>query len=307
MFVIFIFACKSENKKYDPENTPAKEEIKKAQADSIKSIKAPEKASFYKKLNNEIRYHIYDYHPKNSYPDIGDVLFMDLKYFYHDSLVYSSALVPDDFKMRLRKPSYPGSIYTGFLQLHEKDSAEFIIKAGDFFKKTRKLVKIPEGIKPNDSLRFFVRLIRIKPESKYLSELENKYEERRKVENSDIKKYIIKKELNPEVLDDRIRREIHVKGSGKRISENSAVKIHYTGLFLNDKVFSDTRSDKKPFTFRMGQEQVIQGLEKGLLDVKKGSKLTLIIPFEEAYGHEKQGPIAPYSTLVFRIEVIDVK
>jgi len=70
---------------------------------------------------------------------------------------------------------------------------------------------------------------------------------------------------------------------------------------------SVVNEEKPPFTFDMGKNTVIPGLEKGLIGVKKNGKLTLIVPFDQAYGPHQEGPIPPYSTLVFNIEVLKVE
>ncbi|MGM0649330.1 MAG: FKBP-type peptidyl-prolyl cis-trans isomerase [Bacteroidota bacterium] len=301
-------ACKSD-KQYDPDDTPVQETDIEYSVDTTKEKghKAPKNASFYKTLKNGIRMHVYDYNPKMPYPDIGDIVQLHMDYYHKDSLLFSSREVPGDFKMQINKPKYPGSVYYGLLQLHKNDSAELIVEATGFFKYTKDLVKLPEFIEMSDSLRFFVRIVDVIRQSEFQAMENEKLEDARRKEDSDIRKYMLEHELDAEEIGDRIYRIIHTKGKGQEIQPDSKVSIHYIGLFLNETPFSDTKKDGKPFTFDMSKSQVIPGLEKGLTGVREGSRLTLIIPFDEAYGPHQEGPIPPYSTLVFNIEVLDVK
>lgn len=307
--MLALFSACNPDKQYDPENTPAGETDFECSDDSAieKAHNAPKTASFYKTLKNGIRMHVYDYNPKMPHPDIGDIIQLHMDYYHKDSLLFSSREVPGDFKMQINEPKYPGSVYYGLLQLHKNDSAELIVEATGFYKYTKDLIKLPEFIELSDSLRFFVRVVDVIRQTEFQDMQEEKLEDIRRKEVSDIRKYMIDHELDAKEMGDRIFREIHTKGKGQEIQGDSKVRIHYIGMFLNDTPFSDTKKDGKPFTFDMSKNQVIPGLEKGLSGVREGSRLTLIIPFDEAYGSHKEGPIPPYSTLVFNIEVLEVK
>jgi FKBP-type peptidyl-prolyl cis-trans isomerase FkpA len=307
-WIVITTSCKPD-KRYDVNETPAIDSgvNKLEKKDTASHPGSPAPAPFYKRLKNGIRLHVYAYHPNLPYADIGDVLHLHMDYYLKDSLLFSSREVPGDFKMMLTKPKYPGSINYGLLQMHEKDSAEFIVEATDFFTYTKELVNIPDFVSPGDSLRFFVKIIDLIPNTEFQTKQDKIIEEARRKENSDIKKYMLEHDINAEQIGDRIYREIHVQGNGPAINQDSRVTIHYIGLFLNDSPFSDTKKEGRPFTFDMGKNTVIPGLEKGLIGVKENGKLTLIVPFDQAYGPHQEGPIPPYSTLVFNIEVLRVE
>ena len=84
--------------------------------------------------------------------------------------------------------------------------------------------------------------------------------------------------------------------------------MHYTGTLLNGKKFDSSRDNGgKPFEFELGKGQVIKGWDEGIAMMKKGGKAILIIPSSIAYGDSDKGIITPYSTLVFDVELMDVK
>ncbi|KKR69987.1 MAG: FKBP-type peptidyl-prolyl cis-trans isomerase [Candidatus Nomurabacteria bacterium GW2011_GWB1_40_7] len=89
------------------------------------------------------------------------------------------------------------------------------------------------------------------------------------------------------------------------------VSMNYTGRLEDGAVF-DSNVDPRfghvaPFEFTLGAGQVIAGWDKGIAGMKVGEKKTLIIPPEDAYGENGQGPIPPNATLIFDVELLEIK
>ncbi len=99
----------------------------------------------------------------------------------------------------------------------------------------------------------------------------------------------------------------NVKGTGKRAVPGQKVKVHYTGTLLNGTKFDSSRDRKEPFEFTLGKGQVIQGWDEGIAMMNVGGKATLVIPSKIGYGDRDMGSIPPFSTLVFDVELLDVK
>jgi FKBP-type peptidyl-prolyl cis-trans isomerase len=99
-----------------------------------------------------------------------------------------------------------------------------------------------------------------------------------------------------------------VKGTGPQVKAGSKVSVHYTGTLLNGKKFDSSR-DKggKPLDVEVGKGMVMKGWDEGLQLMAKGGKAILIIPSSIAYNDQEMGSIPPYSTLVFDLEILDVK
>ncbi len=99
-----------------------------------------------------------------------------------------------------------------------------------------------------------------------------------------------------------------VKGTGPQVHAGSKVSVQYTGTLLNGKKFDSSRDHGgKPFDVEVGKGNVIKGWDEGLLHMSKGGRALLICPSSIAYGEQEMGSIPAYSTLVFDIEVVDVK
>jgi FKBP-type peptidyl-prolyl cis-trans isomerase FkpA len=96
------------------------------------------------------------------------------------------------------------------------------------------------------------------------------------------------------------------EGTGKSPTANSTVKVHYTGKLLDGTVFDSSVERGEAIEFPLNQ--VIPGWTEGLQLMKEGGKATLYIPAELAYGAQGiPGSIPPNSTLVFDVELLNVK
>ena len=106
-----------------------------------------------------------------------------------------------------------------------------------------------------------------------------------------------------------------VVGTGREAEPGFNVSVHYTGWLYDEKA-SDHKGKKfdssvdrgQPFKFDLGAGQVIQGWDEGFAGMKIGGKRTLIIPSEMGYGvRGAGGAIPPNATLIFDVELLDVK
>ncbi|PIB37330.1 hypothetical protein BFP72_00885 [Reichenbachiella sp. 5M10] len=96
-------------------------------------------------------------------------------------------------------------------------------------------------------------------------------------------------------------------GTGDLPEAGQSVTVQYEGYLLDSTKFDSSIDRGTPFTFVIGQEQVIAGWDEGIALYKKGQKGTLYIPYELGYGTAGSGSIAPYDDLIFEIEVIDIR
>ena len=106
--------------------------------------------------------------------------------------------------------------------------------------------------------------------------------------------------------------EDELVGTGPEATQGQDVRVHYTGWLFNDGVqgakFDSSRDRKDPFGFSLGAGMVIKGWDEGVAGMKVGGKRTLVIPPELGYGARGVGGvIPPNATLVFDVELLDVK
>jgi len=101
-------------------------------------------------------------------------------------------------------------------------------------------------------------------------------------------------------------------GDGATPKTGQTCVMHYTGwLYQNGtkgKKFDSSLDRGEPFEFSVGTHQVIRGWDEGVASMKAGGKRTLIIPPELGYGARGAGGvIPPNATLIFDVELLDVK
>ncbi|MBI5296929.1 MAG: FKBP-type peptidyl-prolyl cis-trans isomerase [Chloroflexi bacterium] len=97
-------------------------------------------------------------------------------------------------------------------------------------------------------------------------------------------------------------------GTGAQAAAGKMVSVHYTGKFQDGKVFDSSISRGQPISFKLGVGQVIKGWDEGIALMKVGGKAQLIVPPQLGYGERGAGGvIPPNATLVFDVELVDVK
>ena len=95
-------------------------------------------------------------------------------------------------------------------------------------------------------------------------------------------------------------------GNGAMPADTSIVVVNYEGRLIDGTVFDSNKSHGgEPATFRVGQ--VIKGWQEALKAMPVGSEWEIYIPQELAYGANQQGNIPPFSLLIFKVELLEVK
>ncbi|MBC8030491.1 MAG: FKBP-type peptidyl-prolyl cis-trans isomerase [Pyrinomonadaceae bacterium] len=98
-----------------------------------------------------------------------------------------------------------------------------------------------------------------------------------------------------------------VTGTGPSPQIGQTVSVNYTGTLVNGTVFDSSAKQGKPYQFRIGTGAVIKGWDEGLMTMKVGGKRKLTIPASLGYKDQRNGMIPPNSTLLFDVELLDVK
>jgi len=104
-------------------------------------------------------------------------------------------------------------------------------------------------------------------------------------------------------------------GDGTEAVSGQQVSVHYTGWLYDADVsnnqgpkFDSSRDRNQPFEFVLGAGQVIAGWDQGVAGMRVGGRRTLTVPPELGYGAQGAGGvIPPNATLVFDVELLDVR
>lgn len=95
------------------------------------------------------------------------------------------------------------------------------------------------------------------------------------------------------------------EGTGDLPKDTSNVKVNYEGKTIEGKVFDSSYQRKQPMTMRANQ--VIKGWTTALTHMPVGSTWEVVIPADQAYNEREKGDIKPFSTLIFKIELLGIE
>ena len=111
-----------------------------------------------------------------------------------------------------------------------------------------------------------------------------------------------------QMTDSGLKFEDTTVGGGAIASQGQTVSVHYTGWLENGTKFDSSKDRNEPFEFKLGAGMVIRGWDQGVAGMKVGGTRTLVIPSELGYGARGAGgAIPPNATLLFDVELLDVK
>ena len=120
--------------------------------------------------------------------------------------------------------------------------------------------------------------------------------------------------IQPEKMtktDSGLRYQDVKKGDGAQPTAGQSCKVHYTGWLWEDgkkgKKFDSSVDRGTPFSFAVGNGQVIKGWDEGVSTMKVGTKRLLLIPPALGYGDNGIGPIPGNATLLFEVELLGVE
>ncbi len=96
-----------------------------------------------------------------------------------------------------------------------------------------------------------------------------------------------------------------VVGTGAEATIGTTASLNYVGTLPDGTQFD--ASNGRPYSFRIGDKRVIQGWDDGVPGMKVGGKRLLVVPSEQGYGANGNGPIPPNAVLVFSLELVTVQ
>ena len=282
----------------------------------------------YQVTDAGLHYKFFKQNDKAKKPRVGDVLMLDMIYATEkDSTLFDSRKQGESIMVPLELPSHKGGIEEGFAMMAEGDSASFIVLADSLFMKTFGAKKLPPFVDAGTGIKFYLKLKQVrtkedieKEREKLNAEKAARNEKLKAEEPIKLEAYLKAKGITAKPLPSGLIYVETKAGSGPLAKDSSNVKVNYVGRLIDGTLF-DTNNEKiakaenryqegrpyEPFAFQLGVTPLIQGWTEGMKLMKAGGEATLIIPSSLGYGDADQGIIGPFSTLVFEVEMLEVK
>ncbi len=120
-----------------------------------------------------------------------------------------------------------------------------------------------------------------------------------------LERYLAAKKIQAEKDQYDIFYTIDKQGNGMQPRQGDYIKMHYIGRLLDGYVF-DRSLPREPFVFQLGYGQVIRGWDLAFPRLRIGSKATIYLPAELAYGDAGVGEIPPGADLIFDVELLEI-
>lgn len=101
--------------------------------------------------------------------------------------------------------------------------------------------------------------------------------------------------------------QVLAAGPGDAAKRGDKITVHFVGTLADAGVFDSSRARNAPFSFWVGERQVIEGLDDGLLGMREGETRRITVPPALGYGSDEKPGIPCGSTLSFEVELLDVR
>lgn len=237
---------------------------------------------------------------------MGDVVKVRLAYYVGDSLLFTTANLPEDAYDQVRESVFQGDLYEGFRMMHVGDSMSFMINSDSTFRKQFHAPILPDFVSPETFLRWEVAVDEATTEEVFQQRRMEEMAALQQQADDEFAAYLSDNKITAKPQESGLVYVCTKKGKGPKPGYKQTVKVHYTGKLLDGTVFDSSVERGEPINFQLGVGQVIPGWDEGIALMSKGEKGVLYIPSNLAYGPRQAGElIKPYSNLLFEVELVD--
>ena len=235
-----------------------------------------------------------------------------------DSVLFSTYAAGHPVQAQVTEPQNVGDLMEVFPLLAVKDSAFVKVPTDSIFKghEDQRPAFLPKGA----YLSFTLKIERVQSLNDAIAERNATIEKMKVAELADANKYIAGHKLVLKTTPSGLKYVITKPSLKRKPLKGDTVLVNYVGRTTDGKLF-DTSIESvakeagldqpgrpyEPIQVVLGAGGIIKGWDEGLLLLNEGSKATFVVPSALAYDGQGQGDIAPYSTLIFDVELVKVK
>ncbi|MBE0661237.1 MAG: FKBP-type peptidyl-prolyl cis-trans isomerase [Bacteroidales bacterium] len=260
----------------------------------------------FKKTESGIYYKIHVDNEQGELAETGDILSMQMIYRTEDSVLFDTQTSNQPMTLPLMEKQYEGDIYEALATLKVGDSATFILDAENFFLKTAGMPQLPEFITSGSKLYFDVKLITARSEAEIETEKNLLMDERLGLEPQELADYLATNEITVAPTESGLYIIEKEKGSGASFKIGDRIKAHFIISTVNGSQLYSTYDQGQPMEVEIGKDFDNDGITEAIETMKKGTKATVIVPSNLAFGREGRGEmVPPYTTMVYEVEITE--
>lgn len=252
----------------------------------------------------------------------GDLIIGEILVRFNNDTLFANIGNPDRLGV-VSDCLFDGDYNEGLTMMHKGEKAIFAVDADKFAKYAKGM---PPTYKEGNGDKFYyeVKIVDIVTAEELRVEEEafrSNMEEAQSKEPEIIANYIKENNITATPRENGLYVIVTKKGNGAKVAPGKSVAINYTGRLLDGTMFDTSREQDaregniykakrqyQPLSYIVGQQPLIPGWEEGVMGQPEGTRLTLIMPSNLAYGERGAGSnIPPFSPLTFDIEIVSVK
>ncbi len=238
---------------------------------------------------------------------VGDLVFVDIVgRTEKDSVIMSSYMQGQPFQILVPKPTYKGCFFEMLTMMGEKDSAQVSVIADSLYIRSFGS-KLPAFVRKGSKVKITIKMVSIITKQEYEKGLAEEANYAIEKQETDIQQYITANNLQMTKATSGLYYQFSLKSFARRVVAGDEVTVHYTGKFLDGKIFDSSIPRNQPFVFDVGRGSVIKGWDEALQLMSLGDKIKIIVPYQLAYGEKGNAAIPANTPLVFEIELLNIK
>ena len=257
----------------------------------------------YKTSKSGLLYRFYMSNNDAEKPNVGDVLMVSLSYSVDDSVIYHSDSQTKDLRIILKEDNN-GGLHEGLGLMHKGDSVSFLFPVDTILKLFGK-ESLPQNISPKERISINLKLNDFMNKQEFALELENIRQAKIAAADALVKSYVENNGIMVQPSASGVYYIETKRGRGNKVKKGEKAQIHYVAMFLNDQIFDTTLDTLVGIV--IGADQIFPGMEEGLMNMRKGGKATLIIPYNQALGEEGNDLVPAFTPLRIDVELVNIE
>ncbi|NOU45645.1 MAG: hypothetical protein HOO86_01130 [Bacteroidales bacterium] len=244
---------------------------------------------------------------ESSKPAINSVVTVKMNYRLEDTVLFESAKLPEPLRFPVMEPTFKGDLYGALSQLNIGDSVSVAFPADSFFMVTAGLEVLPEFVVPGSPMYFDIKLVGIQSEQEIMAEQSAMLKMMKEQEKLLLNQYLEEKKITVQPKESGLYVIEDKAGSGSLPKTGEMLQLHFSISTVDGMELYSTEG-QNPVDVEYGKSFDTKGFDEGIGYLRKGGKETLIVPSNLAFDSLGRGQVvAPYTTLVYQIELLTIR